>query len=170
MKSLRMHRVYSKEPGRIIEGDSAVIPDVLVVGLHKLPTPLREYNALFDTLRSRRKLKPLIEGTSPLLPLRMQQRRPSMGMVAPQPHNASALDVTQERSSEEYSDESDDNDIPDSSDSDVSASESEESESLEDDLDEDDDAVWRPGSESSSARDKAVFSLEDFEDVALDMY
>lgn len=171
MKSLRTHRVYSKEPGRTIEGDSAVIPDVLVVGLHKLPTPLREYNALFDTLRSRRKLKPLIGGTSPLLPLGAQQtqRRPSMGVAPLQPHNTPAHDLTQEGSAEESSDDSDDNDVPESSDSDGSASESEDSDGLEDDLDED-EGVWRPGSMSSSDHDKAVFSLQDFEDVALDMY
>lgn len=60
VKSLREHRVYVPEPGRVIESDKSTVPNVISVGLHTLPTPLREYNEAFSKLRERRRMVPLI--------------------------------------------------------------------------------------------------------------
>ncbi|KAJ3540608.1 hypothetical protein NM688_g6203 [Phlebia brevispora] len=60
MKSLRRHGVYSKQPGRTFDDRKAVIPDVLVKGIQEIQKPLTEYNALFERLRRRRRIKPLI--------------------------------------------------------------------------------------------------------------
>ncbi len=60
IKSLRVHRVYSQELGRTIEGNKAEVQDVLAVGIQGLAVPLREYNSMFDRLRIRRRVRPLI--------------------------------------------------------------------------------------------------------------
>ncbi len=60
MKSLRTHRVYSQEPGRTIEEDKAEVQDVLAEGMQSLAVPLREYNSMFNRLRIRRRVRPLI--------------------------------------------------------------------------------------------------------------
>lgn len=61
MKSLREHRVYTMEGGRIIEGDKAVTPDsVIAKGASQMLDSLSEYNSLYTRLRERRRLQPLI--------------------------------------------------------------------------------------------------------------
>ena len=60
VKSLRTHRVYQQEPGRIIESDSPIVPNILVSGLTRLATPLQAYNTAFERFRARLRLRPLI--------------------------------------------------------------------------------------------------------------
>ena len=60
IKSLREHRVYEVEHGRIIEGDAPTVPNIVSAGLSALPTPLREYNDAFRKLQERRRMTPLI--------------------------------------------------------------------------------------------------------------
>lgn len=68
MKSLREHRVYIQEAGRVIEGDKAVAPDVIAKGAEQMLDSLTEYNALFQRLRERRRLRPLV-GDPPTFPV-----------------------------------------------------------------------------------------------------
>ncbi|KAI0072891.1 hypothetical protein K474DRAFT_1700685 [Panus rudis PR-1116 ss-1] len=60
MKSLRMHRVYSVERGRTIDGKKAQIPNVQSAGFNKLGSPLRSYNAEFERRKQRLRMTPLI--------------------------------------------------------------------------------------------------------------
>ena len=60
MKSLREHRVYTVERGRVIEGEKALVPNLVSSGLRALPKPLREYNSTFLKLQARRRMTPLI--------------------------------------------------------------------------------------------------------------
>lgn len=52
MNSLRSHRVYQEEPGRVVD-DGEPVPDVLVAGLHQAAGPLQEYNCLFKRFQAR---------------------------------------------------------------------------------------------------------------------
>lgn len=60
MDSMREYKIYTLDPqGRVIEGDKAVVADVLAVGAQQLVGPLRDYNSLFERLRRRRRLHPV---------------------------------------------------------------------------------------------------------------
>ncbi|KAH9912367.1 uncharacterized protein B0H18DRAFT_1127286 [Fomitopsis serialis] len=63
-RSLADANVYRVEPGRVIDGEKAVTPNVVAVGVSQLLGPLGEYNAMFARLRKRRaRTSPLVGGT-----------------------------------------------------------------------------------------------------------
>ncbi|KAH9949018.1 hypothetical protein B0H21DRAFT_787435 [Amylocystis lapponica] len=59
-KALRTHRVYHLEPGRVIDGDDAIVPNIAALGFNRLAGPLSEYNELFARLKARRLVTPLV--------------------------------------------------------------------------------------------------------------
>ena len=60
VESLRRERVYEVQPGRIIPGDKAEVPNVVEKGLIMLAKPLVEFNAEFRKQQIRRRRTPLV--------------------------------------------------------------------------------------------------------------
>ena len=60
MNSMQEHEVYTVKPGRQIEGDKAVVPEVISSGAGQIIGPLTDYNNRFEQLRRRRRLRPLV--------------------------------------------------------------------------------------------------------------
>ncbi|GJF00842.1 hypothetical protein PsYK624_171440 [Phanerochaete sordida] len=59
--SMREFSIYTPDPrGRAIEGPKASIANVLTVSAHQLIGPLADYNELFERLRRRRRLYPVV--------------------------------------------------------------------------------------------------------------
>ncbi|KAH9934407.1 hypothetical protein B0H21DRAFT_77941 [Amylocystis lapponica] len=59
-QSLRTHRVYHIEPGRVIDGEDSVVPNIAAIGFNRLVGPLNEYNETFTRLKARRLTAPLV--------------------------------------------------------------------------------------------------------------
>ncbi|KAH9840190.1 uncharacterized protein C8Q71DRAFT_746208 [Rhodofomes roseus] len=64
-RSLTDANVYKVTPGRTIDGDKAVVPNVITSGVTQLAGPLREYNAMFARMKKRRRrTSPLVGGAN----------------------------------------------------------------------------------------------------------
>ncbi|KAH9929201.1 uncharacterized protein B0H18DRAFT_1154576 [Fomitopsis serialis] len=62
-RSLAEGNVYVVQPGRIIDGEKGVVPNVVAVGLSQLAGPLNDYNKLMAKLKKRRRRSsPLVAG------------------------------------------------------------------------------------------------------------
>lgn len=60
-RTLAEAHVYSIIPGRRLEGDKAVVPNVITIGLQRLAGPLAEYNRTFARQQvRRRRTQPLV--------------------------------------------------------------------------------------------------------------
>lgn len=96
MNSLREHAVYMPQESRSIDGDKAEVPDVVALGAGQLVTPIIEYNAMFERLRQRRRLRPLVG--SPVFPASSPSESapgspsPYSWSLSPDGHSSEALD------------------------------------------------------------------------------
>ena len=61
-RSLHEHGVYVREPGRVIDGPKREVPNIVTAGLAQLSKPLADYNSAFEQLKARRRMTPLIGG------------------------------------------------------------------------------------------------------------
>ncbi|EPS92574.1 hypothetical protein FOMPIDRAFT_1056740 [Fomitopsis schrenkii] len=89
VSSLRSHRVYEFQPGRIIDdgtGQSAVVRDSITHVLQQLAEPLKEFNTAFAKLQSRCDNTPLLGEKYSTLGVGLSEPAP----VAPQASNAVA--------------------------------------------------------------------------------
>jgi len=59
-RSLREHNVYTFERGRTIDGTKPVVPNIIALGLTQLHGPLNDYNRMFQQLKKRRAMSPLV--------------------------------------------------------------------------------------------------------------
>lgn len=71
MRSLKEHRVYQVQEGRVTDDDDPPVPDVISVGAQQLTagskSPLVEYNRAFKRLKRRRQMRPVTQEPSPEL-------------------------------------------------------------------------------------------------------
>ncbi|RXW23327.1 hypothetical protein EST38_g2525 [Candolleomyces aberdarensis] len=59
MNSLKEHKVYSLQVGRVTQEDDPPVPDIVTVGLQQLTGPLEDYNRVFQQLQKRRRMSPI---------------------------------------------------------------------------------------------------------------
>jgi hypothetical protein len=59
MDSLKEHKVYSLQSGRVTQEDNPPVLDVATVGLQQLTNPLEDYNRAFQQLQKRRRMSPI---------------------------------------------------------------------------------------------------------------
>ncbi|KAJ2916959.1 hypothetical protein MD484_g3437, partial [Candolleomyces efflorescens] len=59
MDSLKEHKVYSLQSGRVTQEDDPPVPDVVTSGLQQLIGPLEDYNRAFQQLQKRRNMTPI---------------------------------------------------------------------------------------------------------------
>ncbi|KAI0075557.1 hypothetical protein K474DRAFT_1599581 [Panus rudis PR-1116 ss-1] len=167
MKSLRMHRVYTIEKGRTIDGKKGQVPNVAADGVNPTYASLRAYNTSFERMRQRRRMKPLIG--EPVVPRR--------GQTVVSPLNAANAPVHIHDNEGDSEDEDEEQEEDDNDDMGSSMSDSEEGVAPEprgaiiDEAEEGCEPREERECESASDSDigELMFSLESEEDVDLDM-
>lgn len=122
MMSLAKHEVYAVKEGRVLDFDEKPVPDVISVGLASLTSgsasnPLNEFNAAFNQIRERRRLKPVSKLKDLFSNLNLSVLAPATSSQPPQATSTATLDSAEHIGSkaafeeEEYlEDDSDDSD------------------------------------------------------------
>ncbi|TFY52109.1 hypothetical protein EVJ58_g10195 [Rhodofomes roseus] len=96
-RSLAEGHVYEIQPGRIIDSEKGIVPNVVAAGLSQLAGPLDEYNKTMMRLKKRRRrTSPLVgaQVTTAAPPSTAQDRRRSEPMA--EPTNVDAADTAAE--------------------------------------------------------------------------